>query len=192
MDNTPHDEHSSQPQKPQRDYGAIIRPLFIAAVIAAAAGSIIYLKNATSGPLSPQPTSGKDQLVAHPDTTTSDEARKDINTTEKAAPTTAAPAPQPNDSIDHRSPYNAGYEDGYNTGYLDGSTGDWEASYDETPRPSDRDGADTTYRGAYQIGYAAGFEDGKNGKTFSIIGGSNDTPDEDDPENYEEQGESKE
>lgn len=169
------DEHSSQ--RPQRDYTGLLRSLFIITVIAASAGIIFYLKSATSGPLTPQGLDPNGQLVAHPDTSVAEDPA--------AAPEPAkTPAidPEadytPGDSIDSRSPYDAGYEDGYNTGYFDGTRGEDRLTYDESSTYASA--ADQkTYRTAYQQGYNVGFNAGLNGKPFSIF---NSTGEEDEEE----------
>lgn len=163
---TPLDELSSQ--RPQRDYTGLLRSLFIIAVIAASAGIIFYLKSATSGPLSPQHLDPNSQLVAHPDTSVAEEANVNAAPPAKTPVVNDEPEYTPNDSIDHRSPYDAGYEDGYNTGYFDGTRGEYRLTYDESS--SYEAAADQkTYRSAYQQGYKTGFDDGRNGKTFSIF-----------------------
>lgn len=171
------DEHSSQ--RPQRDYTGLLRSLFFIIIIAASAGIIFYLKSATSGPLSPQSLDPNSRLVAHPDTSVSED-----NNVNAAAPAKTPVASDnaadytPNDSIDHRPPYDAGYEDGYNTGYFDGTRGEYRLTYDESSTYAAA--ADqNAYRSAYQQGYKAGFDDGRNGKTFSIFNNTNEEDEED-------------
>lgn len=160
------DEHSSQ--HPQRDYTGLLRSLFIIAVIAASAAIIFYLKSATSGPLTPQGLDPNDQLVAHPDTSVSDDSNVNAATPAKTPAIDVEADYTPNDSIDTRSPYDAGYEDGYNTGYFDGTRGEDRLTYDESSTYASA--ADQkTYRTAYQQGYNVGFNAGLNGKPFSIF-----------------------
>lgn len=180
---TPLDEqHSSQ--RPQHDYTGLLRSLFIIAVIAASAGIIFYLKSATSGPLSPQHLDPNSQLVAHPDTSVADEANVNTAPPAKAPVANDEPDLTPTDSIDHRSPYDAGYEDGYNTGYFDGTRGEYRLTYDESSTYAEA--ADQkTYRSAYQQGYKAGFDDGRSGKTFSIFNNAEEEDEEE--ENTEDE-----
>lgn len=178
------DEHSTQ--RPQHDYTALMRSLFIITVIAASAAIIFYLKSATSGPLTPQANDLNSQLVAHPDTSVADDSSVNATTPAKTAAADTGADVTPTDSIDTRSPYDAGYEDGYNTGYFDGTRGEERLTYDESSTYA-AVADQQTYRTAYQQGYKVGFSAGLNGKPFSIFNSTGEEEDDDEDDDETEQ-----
>ena len=141
----------------------LIRAVFFTLIVAAAVGSVIYLKSSSDVPLTPEGIAARDSLLhmAKPDTDDDAHARPGTSDDTLAAPTDSV-------VLDVRTPADAGYEDGYYAGITDGVTGDERASYDESsqfPTPEDR----RTYADAYRRGYAQGFADGLEGKSFGVV-----------------------
>ena len=141
----------------------LIRAVFFALIVAAAVGSVIYLKSSSDVPLTPEGIATRDSLLhmAKPDTGEDGQVRPGTSDDTLAAPTDSI-------SLDVRTPADAGYEDGYYAGITDGVTGDERASYDESsqfPTANDR----RTYADAYRRGYAQGYADGLEGKEFGIV-----------------------
>ena len=134
---------------------SVIRAALFAAVLAATAGTIIFLKHQSDiGPITPEGLATRDSInrIARPDTST---------TTDLTPIVGSDTADEPVDSLsaDARTPDDAGYEDGYFAGISDAILGNNRTSYDPTSSYRSADDR-AAYSDAYCRGYEQGYADG--------------------------------
>ncbi len=141
---------------PQVSHNNLRRALILLLGIMATLGIILLKRTVNRQHALPLPS---ETVIAIPDTT--------LSTPLPALPADTTPYRTDSFAIDHRPPYEAGYEDGYFNGMDDGSQKDLNATYDESstfPAEHER----TTYTVGYREGYRKGFSDGSAGKQFNI------------------------
>lgn len=135
-----------------------IRAILFILVGIGAATLIIYLKQASDIPLTPEGIAHRDsiQRMATPDTMGTPGIEENDTYEVPASETDTV-------STDLRVPSDAGYEDGYYAGLDDGINDDPKGSYDPSSQFPTQ-GQRNSYADAYKRGYTAGYQDGQNGE----------------------------
>lgn len=136
---------------------SILRAAIFGIITLIAVGLIVFLKQESDVPLTPEGIAHRDSIsrFAVPDTATTPDEPTPL------APAESYPATPDSLSFDTRVPADAGYEDGYFAGIEDGLAGRERYSYDETslfPTAQQR----RNYAEAYRRGYKQGYLDGQH------------------------------